>query len=331
MNLQRQSYFSVSSEGVPIRNIADYSPFGVQLDGRTISGDSYRNGFQNQEKDDELKGAGNSVNYKYRMHDPRVGRFFAVDPLSNEYPWNSSYAFSENKVIAWVELEGLESFYSCDGKYLGTIGNSTEIRIINNMDLWNKNFSKTKSKKSTEAERALNILNKNSVHAFKSDELYKNIKKWGDEFTPKSKNHEFATRIFSKDLINEDGNKFKVFTLGFTVTTNEKSNIDPDNSVLYTAEMEELFCFEIYATIHTHPSGDISRQEFSPNDLGYSIIKKSISYMFQYDSKSLFKFYPKTYINNAAFEITPQVDYRKSDFETDAVNEATKEVENVLK
>jgi hypothetical protein len=28
----------------------------------------YRYGFQNQEKDDEVKGAGNSVNYKYRMH-----------------------------------------------------------------------------------------------------------------------------------------------------------------------------------------------------------------------------------------------------------------------
>ncbi len=80
----------------------------MQLDGRTISGDSYRYGFQNQEKDDEIKGAGNSVNYKYRMHDPRVGRFFAVDPLFKEYPWNSSYAFSENRLLDGVELEGLE-------------------------------------------------------------------------------------------------------------------------------------------------------------------------------------------------------------------------------
>ncbi len=108
MNLQRQSYFSVSSVGVPIRNIADYSPFGVQLDGRTIQGDFYRYGFQNQEKDDEVKGAGNSVNYTFRMHDPRVGRFFAVDPLAGMYPHNSVYAFSENRVIDMNELEGLE-------------------------------------------------------------------------------------------------------------------------------------------------------------------------------------------------------------------------------
>ncbi|OWP74764.1 hypothetical protein BWG23_12985 [Flavobacterium oreochromis] len=43
------------------------------------------------------------------MHDPRVGRFFATDPLEVIYPWNSPYAFSENRVIDMVELEGLES------------------------------------------------------------------------------------------------------------------------------------------------------------------------------------------------------------------------------
>jgi len=58
--------------------------------------------------DDEIKGKGNSVNYKYRMHDPRIGRFFAIDPLAPKYPHNSPYAFSENRVIDGWELEGLE-------------------------------------------------------------------------------------------------------------------------------------------------------------------------------------------------------------------------------
>ena len=43
------------------------------------------------------------------MHDPRVGRFFATDPLEGKYPWNSPYAFSENRVIDKIELEGLET------------------------------------------------------------------------------------------------------------------------------------------------------------------------------------------------------------------------------
>ena len=58
--------------------------------------------------DDELKGEGNSLNYTFRMHDPRIGRFFAVDPLFRSYPHNSPFAFSENVVINAVELEGLE-------------------------------------------------------------------------------------------------------------------------------------------------------------------------------------------------------------------------------
>lgn len=40
---------------------------------------------------------------------PDIGRFFNVDPLSEKYYYNSPYAFSENKVVAHVELEGLEA------------------------------------------------------------------------------------------------------------------------------------------------------------------------------------------------------------------------------
>ncbi|TRW95416.1 lipase family protein [Flavobacterium gawalongense] len=61
--------------------------------------------------DNELKGEGNSLNYTFRMHDPRVGRFFAPDPLFKDYPYNSTYAFSENRVMDAVELEGREAFF----------------------------------------------------------------------------------------------------------------------------------------------------------------------------------------------------------------------------
>jgi hypothetical protein len=59
--------------------------------------------------DNETKGTGNSINFKYRVHDPRLGRFLSIDPLAADYPWNSPYAFSENRVIDAIELEGLES------------------------------------------------------------------------------------------------------------------------------------------------------------------------------------------------------------------------------
>jgi hypothetical protein len=47
--------------------------------------------------------------FKYRMDDPQIGRFWSVDPLASKYVYNSPYAFSEDKVTGHVELEGLEA------------------------------------------------------------------------------------------------------------------------------------------------------------------------------------------------------------------------------
>jgi hypothetical protein len=55
----------------------------------------------------------------------------SLDPLAPDYPWNSPYAFSENRVIDCIELEGLEIFYAADGSYIGTINNgSAQVRYV---------------------------------------------------------------------------------------------------------------------------------------------------------------------------------------------------------
>jgi RHS repeat-associated protein len=85
----------------------EYSCYGVELSGWTFtSAEKYRYSFQDQAKDKEFWGG--AVSYKYRVEDPRLGRFFSVDPLAPKYAYNSPYAFSENRVMDSVELEGLE-------------------------------------------------------------------------------------------------------------------------------------------------------------------------------------------------------------------------------
>lgn len=65
-----------------------------------------KNKFQNQEYNDDL--GVDMYEFKYRMDDPQTGRFWQIDPLADKYVYNSTYAFSENKVTSHVELEGLE-------------------------------------------------------------------------------------------------------------------------------------------------------------------------------------------------------------------------------
>lgn len=110
---------------------SDYYPFGMLMPNRHGSaGDQYRYGFQGQEKDDEVKGEGNSINYKYRMHDPRTGRFFAIDPLAQKYPHNSTYVFSENRVIDGIELEGAQVLLINYGAGAGFFYNAKISRIL---------------------------------------------------------------------------------------------------------------------------------------------------------------------------------------------------------
>lgn len=87
-----------NSFGLTMEGISSKAAGGIQNKEKT---------FQGQRFDDEL--GLNWVQFKWRNHDPQIGRFVEIDPLSEKYVYNSTYAFSENKVIAHVELEGLES------------------------------------------------------------------------------------------------------------------------------------------------------------------------------------------------------------------------------
>lgn len=134
---------------VPMPPSAHYTSFRGSGTGQ-YSADDYRYGFQGQEKDDEIKGPGNSINYKYRMHDPRLGRFFAVDPLAKKNPFYSPYAFSGNKVIHAVELEGLEEDIVIRKQFSSQIRTAIEVlteketEAYNTREQMDKNVQDTK-------------------------------------------------------------------------------------------------------------------------------------------------------------------------------------------
>lgn len=101
------------------------------LPNRHGSTDSYRYGYNGMEKDDELKGEGNSYDYGARMYDPRVGRWFNTDNINK--PWLSQYQFSSGNPINYVDGDGNDEihFYY----YLTDVLNA-EGKITQELTMW---------------------------------------------------------------------------------------------------------------------------------------------------------------------------------------------------
>ena len=85
----------------------DYYPFGMLMPGRNGSTGDYRYGFNGMEKDDEVKGEGNSYTTEFRQYDPRVGRWLSRDPLFESFPWQSPYVAFDINPIYYVDPKGL--------------------------------------------------------------------------------------------------------------------------------------------------------------------------------------------------------------------------------
>lgn len=90
-----------------LTTVTDYYAFGATMPGRNFTSASYRYGFNGKENDPES----GTQDYGLRIYNPSLGKFLSVDPLSASYPWNSTYAFAENRVIDGTDLEGGE-YYS---------------------------------------------------------------------------------------------------------------------------------------------------------------------------------------------------------------------------
>ncbi len=85
---------------------SDYYPFGMQMVGRTLETSKYRYGFNGKEKDNEIKGEGNSLDFGARIYDPRIGRFNSLDPDLRNLTRISGYSSSSNNPIVNIDNNG---------------------------------------------------------------------------------------------------------------------------------------------------------------------------------------------------------------------------------
>ncbi len=126
------------------KNAIDYYPFGMLLPNRHEDAGEYRYGFNGMEKDDEIKGEGNSYDFGARIYDPRVGRWLVRDPLASKYPSVSPYnSFSNNPIIN-VDPDGRADIYF-GGKWIGTDGVDDGLIVIaTNTKIKNEVLEQTK-------------------------------------------------------------------------------------------------------------------------------------------------------------------------------------------
>ncbi|KAB1065893.1 RHS repeat-associated core domain-containing protein [Salibacter halophilus] len=89
----------------------DYYPFGMMQPGRVYNSPEYRYGFNGMERDDEIKGSGNSLDFGARIYDPRIGRWLSTDPAQQDYPFASPYNFVLNTPIQAIDPDGKRVYF----------------------------------------------------------------------------------------------------------------------------------------------------------------------------------------------------------------------------
>jgi RHS repeat-associated protein len=166
----------------------DYYPFGMLVPNRHESSDKYKYGFNGKEKDDELKGEGNSLHFGDRMYDSRLGRWFKIDSKEEKYPSLSPYHFGFNNPIVTIDPDGKENIVVVGEQPDNSVANklmfahqairqlqqykSTEGNESRTLVIFTEGYSK---KQLARIEREVTKLGGNMIRVKSADELTKYI------------------------------------------------------------------------------------------------------------------------------------------------------------
>ncbi|TDQ22656.1 DUF6443 domain-containing protein, partial [Tenacibaculum caenipelagi] len=135
----RLSYADANNDGVitastEIIEESNYYPFGLKHKGYNNVTSSIGNSvaqkwnYLGQESNEEL--GLNWLTFRYRNYMPDLGRFFGVDPVSEEYMSISNFQFAHNSPIWKIELEGLEGA-TTNKKGKGDAVNHEPVKVVN--------------------------------------------------------------------------------------------------------------------------------------------------------------------------------------------------------
>ncbi|UEG49601.1 RHS repeat-associated core domain-containing protein [Ferruginibacter lapsinanis] len=94
----------------------------------------YPYGFNGKRMDDEMYGIGNMYDFGARIYDPRLGRFFSVDPLERKYPSWSPYVYALDNPVMNIDIDGKEAIPPGDRKRFYSIMGAAALRVLDNVN-----------------------------------------------------------------------------------------------------------------------------------------------------------------------------------------------------
>jgi RHS repeat-associated protein len=100
-----------------------------------VFGVDYRYGFNGMQRDDELKGEGNSLDFGARIYDSRLGKFLSLDPLTYNFPFYSPYQFANNNPVAFIDINGEQGVSFIAFYIRKQLDNSPFIKLPKFMDI----------------------------------------------------------------------------------------------------------------------------------------------------------------------------------------------------
>jgi len=98
---------AITGSEAKVMSYTHYYAFGMAMPSRSYNSPDYRYGFNGMEKDDEIKGSGNSYDFGARMYDARLGRWFAMDPRGGLMPSWSPFNYTFGNPINHIDIGGL--------------------------------------------------------------------------------------------------------------------------------------------------------------------------------------------------------------------------------
>jgi len=186
---------------------------------RHASTSEYRYSYQGSEKDDEIKGEGNSYTTHYRLLDPRVGRWLTRDPKSTAF--ESSYVSMRNNPILFNDVLG---------DTIRGVSKTSANRLVNEIkNSFSGNQIKKLFKLNSDGQTLSSIKKKDFIKAISSLSKDEQQLAYGYYSTINSKQTHFVEMANRNEAISSFGTNLFKFKTGADVDVGAGGGINTGN------------------------------------------------------------------------------------------------------